>query len=225
LGRHLTLTEKKWIAAFVLGESSRFTDTGYYDWIIWGLLNKVSWDAWQNKGYSTIYTSWQNEESGVLADFRVTTDEHGTTTAESIKMLNDMIKLYENGETLDEQDWLHKGSGDGLAAEFKQVLWSVDAIENVWFTDGPNSFLDPTHGGVGHVKHGGADDGSDDNGYTSRAMAIHMRDWYYAPYGGPNRPRTNASPIYSFTYIDEKTGITSTRYRFITMNRPDIWWP
>ena len=226
LGRHLNDTEKKWIAAFIVGEISSGTDMGHYKWIIWGLLNKISWDVYQNKGFS-VYGSMQMEEQGPLARFRVITgipalngDDLAAKEANGIEMLNDMVDRYETGRGFET-------NGTKLTALFQDTLQSVNDIENYWYTYGPNSSLDPTNGGVGHIKRPNpiSDKGyAKDEGYATKKEALRVRNSYIY---GPGTGGTIASFPYSFQRLKEtKEGwIWVTEWRYIMMNTPKVWWP
>jgi hypothetical protein len=198
LGRHLSNKEKRMLAAIIMGESSTWNDSGYYEWIIWGLLNKVSFDQSMGRDWS-VYRSWQMEESTLLSvDFSNTTGQYGTSEAERTEMLLSMANLYNDGKISDKK-------GGDLSDEYKMVLGKIDEIDKMWYENGPNSPEDPTHGGVGHVKHS--------YGTVNEAEAARKDKGPYGPYP---QLYSAASPIYKNLF---------GQWAFITMNTPYEGWP
>jgi hypothetical protein len=94
--------------------------------------------------------------------------------------------------------------GGDLADEFNEVLNTINSIEAQWYTYGPNSSVDPTHGGVGHVKHTAA---------TVDEARADRNSWDYGPY--PYH-YSAASPIY-------QNG--QGQWAFVAMNTPFEGWP
>jgi RHS repeat-associated protein len=207
---HLTPEEKLVLAVLIMGETSTWTDTGYYTWIIWGLLNKISFDhSFSWKSDWSVYQSWQNEESGLISGDLKTLAEsygdgktYGNTEAELWGMLLDLAK--EHYGSRDKETRVSDKHGGDLADEFNEVLNTINSIEAQWYTYGPNSSVDPTHGGVGHVKHTAA---------TVDEARADRNSWDYGPY--PYH-YSAASPIY-------QNG--QGQWAFVAMNTPFEGWP
>src|SRR3989304_2465147 len=143
LGRHLTPEEKFMLAVLAIGETSTWTDTEYYTWIIWGLLNKITFDldaGW----HRSVYQSWQMEETDLInGDLKQIAGDKTFDSPED--MLLYVGELYKSGQISDKK-------GGDLAKEFDDVLMAIDTIESLWYAYGPGSSYDPTGGGLGHVK-------------------------------------------------------------------------
>jgi RHS repeat-associated protein len=193
LGRHLTNDEQKALAVYIMSETSLFTDTGYFDWIIWGLLNKISYDQITvYKKHWSVYQSWQNEESEVNKMLQFKLQRDFNETYENTKdVLLRIAQLYENGSLKDQNLKIV------LTEKFRYVLSKIKNVENEWVEWGPGSIKDPTSGGVGHIKVS-----ADNMNSISEARRLAKLRCSYGLY-------SIVSPIYE----------DRSFYRFIEMNK------